>query len=228
MRKAKSILWGAALVLISMLLVLNSFDLIDLNLFFKGWWTLFIIVPCFIGLFTSGDKTGNIIGVCVGVVLLLGCQSIIEFKIIQKLIFPLILAIFGISLIIKAVFVKNKNLKISNNLSSNDKKAKVSCAIFSGQDINFDNEYFNSAELIAIFGGIKLDLRNAVFENDAFITAVGIFGGIDILLPDNVNVKLNSTAVFGGTDNKKSADLPNSIHTVYINSTCIFGGVDIK
>ncbi len=29
---------------------------------FDGWWTLFIIVPCAIGLITDRDKTGSIIG----------------------------------------------------------------------------------------------------------------------------------------------------------------------
>ena len=30
---------------------LNALEITDINIFFDGWWTLFIIVPCFIGLF---------------------------------------------------------------------------------------------------------------------------------------------------------------------------------
>ena len=41
---------------------LNAFHITNIDLFFDGWWTLFIIVPCFFGLFKDQDKTGNIIG----------------------------------------------------------------------------------------------------------------------------------------------------------------------
>ena len=48
------------------------FGLIDnFTIFFDGWWTLLIIIPCTMGLFTESDKTGNIIGVIIGILLFL-------------------------------------------------------------------------------------------------------------------------------------------------------------
>ena len=79
-----------------------------------------------------------------------------------------------------------------------------------------------------MFGGIKCDLRNAVFESDTVINACSIFGGMDILLPENVNVKVNSNSLFGGIDNKKHQNSKDNQYTVYLNGTCIFGGVDVK
>ena len=54
------------------------------------------------------------------------------------------------------------------------------------------------------------------------------FGGIDIYVPYNVNVKVNSNSIFGGVSqkNRRSND-PNAV-TVYVNATCMFGGVEIK
>ena len=52
------------------------------------------------------------------------------------------------------------------------------------------------------------------------------FGGIDILVPENVNVKLNSSCIFGGVSNK--ASVYENAPTIYINGVCLFGGVDIK
>ena len=63
----------------------------NIDLFFNGWWTLFIIVPCFIGLFTDNDKTGDTVGIAVGVILLLCCQDILNFDILWKLLLPIIL-----------------------------------------------------------------------------------------------------------------------------------------
>ena len=50
--------------------------------------------------------------------------------------------------------------------------------------------------------------------------------GIDILVPDNVNVKVSSNCIFGGISNKTAVhkDAP----TIYVSGTCMFGGVEIK
>ena len=76
MRKLGNTLWGIVLVVIGVILALNALRITDINIFFDGWWTLIIIIPCFIGLFKESDKTGNIIGLLIGIVLLLMCQDI--------------------------------------------------------------------------------------------------------------------------------------------------------
>ena len=75
------------------------FGIININMFFDGWWTLFIIVPTFIGLFKEKEKTGNLIGLIIGIALLLGCQKVLDFDIIWKLVLPVILVVVGISII---------------------------------------------------------------------------------------------------------------------------------
>lgn len=203
MKRINSILWGAALVAASAVLALNAFGITDIEIFFDGWWTLFIIVPSIIGLFGGRDKTINIIGLLIGIFLLLSCQNILSFNILWRLALPVIIAIIGIKMIIKGIS-GNKYTEITEKLKENSDKIKVSCATFSGQDIHFDNEVFNGAELTAVFGGIECDLRNAVFNSDVVITTCCVFGGIDILLPENVNLKVNSNSIFGGVDSKKN------------------------
>ena len=225
MKRINSILWGIALLAVSAVLILNVFQITDIDIFFDGWWTLFIIVPSFIGLFNGRDKTANIIGLLIGGFLLLACQNILDFDIIWKLIAPMIIAVIGIKMILGGF---GGNRKFVKNIEANGNDFKTSFAAFSGQNINFDNEIFRGAELTAVFGGIKCDLRNAVFESDTVINACCIFGGTDIFLPENVNVKINSNSLFGGIDNKKHKNSNDNRYTVYLNGTCIFGGVDIK
>lgn len=55
-----------------------------------------------------------------------------------------------------------------------------------------------------------------------------IFGGIDILLPENINVKISSNSIFGGFSDKRVVRRSDADFTVYIKGNCIFGGVDIK
>ena len=227
MKKLSKILWGIALILVGGIFALNAFGLTDIEVFFDGWWTLFIIVPCFIGIFNDQDKTGNIVGLFIGVFLLLCCQDVLSFGMLWKLVIPVVIVIIGAKLILTAIFGDKAN-KMLIESRQNGSNVKNGFAAFSGQDMNFDGEVFEGAELNAIFGGVKCDLRNAIIEKDCAITASAVFGGIDILIPDNVNVKITSNSIFGGVSEKKHRPYIEGAVTLYINANCIFGGVDIK
>ena len=79
MKKFKGALWGLALIAIGVIFALNALNITDINIFFEGWWTLFIIVPCFISLFGKGDKTGDVIGILIGIGLLLPSRDVFSF-----------------------------------------------------------------------------------------------------------------------------------------------------
>ena len=227
MRKISKILWGIAFIFAGVIFALNAFGITDIEIFFDGWWTLFIIVPCFIGIFSEREKTGNIIGLAIGVFLLLCCQNVLDFDMLWKLAIPAIIVIIGLKLILTAIF-GDKATEIIEASRQNGDNIKVGCATFSGQDLNFAGEEFNGAELTAVFGGVKCDLRNAVIEKDCAITASSIFGGITVFVPDNVNVKINSNSIFGGVSDNNHRPAVQGAVTVYINATCMFGGVEIK
>ena len=228
MKKIENTVIGLILIIIGVIIGLNAFHITNIDLFFDGWWTLFIIIPCFIGLFKEREKTGNFIGFLIGIALLLCCQDVLNFDMIWKLAFPLILIIIGISFIFKDTF----DYKLSKEIKKmNEKKVNSDeyCATFSGQNLKFDGEKFTGTNLTAVFGGIKCDLKNAIIENDVVINCSSIFGGIEIYVPDNVKVKIKSSSIFGGVDEKKKNIVENNGgYTIYINATCIFGGVDIK
>ncbi len=225
MQKLNRIIWGIVLIVAGVLFALNALNVTDINIFFDGWWTLFIIVPCTVDLFTQREKTGNIIGIVVGVLLLLCCRDVLSFSILWKLLVPAIVVIVGLKMLFNGIF-GNKANEIMTKMKENGSEAKVGCATFSGCDLNFDGEVFEGAELTATFGGLKCDLRNAVIQKDCAIRVSAVFGGIDILVPENINVKVNSNCIFGGISNKTAVhkDAP----TVYISGTCMFGGVEIK
>ena len=89
--KKNGVLWGMVIILAGIVIGLKSFGLFEVNIFFDGWWTLFIIVPATIGLFTEKRKTGNIICLLVGVLLLLAVRDVIKFELLGKLVLPVII-----------------------------------------------------------------------------------------------------------------------------------------
>lgn len=227
MKKIGKILWGVAFIVAGIIFALNAFGITNINIFFDGWWTLFIIIPCLVGLFGKGDKTGSIIGLVIGVFLLLCSQDLIGFDMMWKLAIPIIIVIIGLKLVFGAIF-GDRASKILKQSRENGGKVKSSCATFSGQKLNFEGETFNGAELTAVFGGVDCDLRGAVIEKDCAVNATAVFGGIDIFVPENVNVKVESNSIFGGVSKKNHREDTEGAVTVYVNATCMFGGVDIK
>lgn len=229
MKNIKRILWGAAIAALGVIIGLNSFGVADINIFFDGWWTLFIIVPSFLGLFERDGRLVSLVFLLAGIALLLEAQDILSWELISKLIVPVILVLVGLSIIFKDVFKDKAAAKIKELKNENpDYSGKEFSALFSGQNLSFDGQVFDGCRLSAIFGGIKCDLSRAVIEKDAVIEAEGIFGGVDIILPQDVNCVISSNSIFGGVSDKRKKTAPDSAPTVYIKGTAIFGGVDVK
>lgn len=224
--KKENVLWGLGFIIVGILVLVNALGIIEINVFFKGWWTLFIIVPCFVNIFKDNDKTASIIGTVFGILLLLAVRDVINFDLLWKILLPLVLIIIGLSLIFKDK-VSDKVKDEIKKLNKNSKDEYT--ATFSGQDLNFDDEEFKGCELNAIFGGIKCDIKNAKLKDDVVINASSIFGGITLYVSKDVNVKVVSNSIFGGVSgnyNKNKNDKKGK--TIYVNATCLFGGVEIK
>lgn len=224
MKQIGNVIIGIVLVVVGVIIALNALGVTSINIFFDGWWTLIIIIPCVVGLFKDEEKTGSIIGIVLGVFMLLCSQNVIAWDMLLKLGVPFILVIIGLNLIFKDVLNRDTAKRI-NELNKGKANGAI-CATFSGQDVKVD-EKFEGTTLDAIFGGVKLDLTKAVIEKDCVINATSIFGGIDIVMPEGVKVKVKSTAIFGGVENKKDTT-SDAAYTIYVNAVCLFGGVDIK
>ena len=223
MKKTSGILWGIALVAIGVILALNALGITDINIFFDGWWTLFFIIPSLIGLISERDKTCSIIFLCIGVIPLLCYQKVLDFSLLWKLLVPAVIVIIGIRLIIGAV-------RPGGRRSGGDTEGWVSgsgSGIFSGAKLDFSGEEFKGTELNAVFGAVECDLRRAIINGDCVINAKAIFGGITIYVPADIKIKVRSTSIFGGVDDKTGAGRSGE-HTLYINDTCVVGGIDIK
>ncbi len=223
--KVSNILWGLFFIIIGMGFAGNAFDLWNFELFFEGWWTLFIIIPCSISLIQNGFRLWTLIGLIIGIMLFLSSRDMIDGDVLGKLIAPLIFVLIGLSMIFKNLFHGDRNLRIDVQYQGGSSEYS---AIFSGNKFQVAGEKFLGTTVNAIFGGFELDLRNAIIDEDIVINATAIFGGIDIMVPSNVNVKVSNVPIFGGVDNKIINSPDPNIPTILLNSTCMFGGIDIK
>ncbi len=258
----------------------------NFTIFFDGWWSLFIIVPCFFGLFRKDDaKVGYLIGIAIGMFLLLMAQGVLSGEKLWALLIAAVCVLIGVNLIFPkkkrdAVFHTDEKQTdrfdrgngetgnatttgtvehftdgevvedavyreitdatgVTEETTSDNGQTyesagemdKILCsAVFSGRDIRVDNSYFNGADLSALFGGIDLNLKNALIRKNVTIDVRAVFGGIDILMPPDVRVVVDVTPILGGVENGTRTPLgaDENTPTVFIKGTCLFGGVDVK
>lgn len=224
MKKIGNILWGIVFIVIGLIFGLNAMGVTNIDVFFDGWWTLFIIIPSLIGIIKNGRNVGGYVWLAIGVVLLLSAQGILDMSKVGKLIFPAILVAIGLSIIFKDVAAEKVGDKIKE-LNKDNKEEFY--ATFSGQKLNYVGNEFNGVSVNAIFGGVDIDLRNAIIEQDQVINATAVFGGVNILAPNNVNVQVKSNSLFGGVSNKTIPNKEN-VPTIYVKAFCLFGGAEIK
>ncbi|MBU9742538.1 cell wall-active antibiotics response protein [Lachnospiraceae bacterium ASD3451] len=287
--RLSSILWGVAFIVAGIGFAGNVLGLWNFSLFFDGWWTLFIIVPCVISMIQNRPNAGNIIGVCVGIMLLLSAQNVFSSRVMWGMMFPVVLVVIGINFLVRS----NRNQYRGNTYQGNSyqddtyqggyrggPKSSAGKAegfdgsqqgqqagqggysgqgsytgqsaytedtgksgsyqphmeagvpqfstVFNGRKISYNNEVLQGAVLHTVFGGMDLDIRNAIIDQDVLIKVNSIFGGIDILAPDDVLIMVKDQSFCGGVSNKKSPPYGTPRAVVYIDAQCVFGGVDVK
>lgn len=222
--KSNQSLWGVILILCGIGFAGNAFSLWNFSIFFKGWWTLFIIVPCVVAIAQKGFEPLPTTGLIIGILFLLSAWNLLPSGIVFKLFFPIMLVLIGFNILSNNSSQK-KHFKDSSTAYHSD--SPEYSAIFGGQTITCDNEIFTGATLNGIFGAIDLRLNNAYLQEDIVINCTAIFGGIDIHVPASANVQVAGVPIFGGIDNKAKNRMPGA-PTIFINATCLFGGIDIK
>ena len=229
MKKAKPIIWGIAIIALGVIFGGNAIGLFNLNVFFDGWWTLFIIVPSAISLITEREKIASLGFLATGIILLLAAQDVFSYDIAWKAILAIFLILIGLSIIFKTIFHNKNDKEVAKKVEDlkNNKTMDSQTAVFSGSDRIYNDEVFSGSNLVAVFGGVDLDLRKAKFEKDTVIKTFCLFGGIDIKVPEDVQIKIRSGFVFGGVSDDRKGDKNKGKHTIYLDAGGGFGGISI-
>lgn len=141
---------------------------------------------------------------------------------IWKIIVPVIIVMLGIKLIVKSTPSRKKN--------KNAKKGQERCmAALNSQNFDCTDNEITVAKIGAVFGGAKYNLTDAKIKDGSQLELLCAFGGADIIVPENVIVKVNAFCLFGGISDKRVIkDIDKDNVTLNINGFCIFGGADIK
>ncbi len=228
MKQARPIIWGLAIIALGVVFGGNALGLFNFDIFFDGWWTLFIIVPSVVSLITEKDKISSLGFLAAGVILLLAAQNVFDYNVAWKAILAVFLIMLGLTIIFKSIFRSNNDKEVEKKVkAADDEKMDAQMAIFAGHDRVYNEEVFTGSHAVAIFGGVDLDLRKAKFTKDTVIKAFCLFGGIEIRVPEDVQVKMKSGFIFGGISDDRKGEAKGK-YTIYIDASGGFGGLTIS
>lgn len=136
---------------------------------------------------------------------------------------PIIIILVGLSFVFNTFKIRGINKKVTTKASANY------YGIFSGCEEKINTDEFKGTNVYSVFGGVDLDLRGAnIKAEEVVINAYSIFGGTELMVPEGYNIVMNSTAIFGGNDNKTKNVFKEGNKTIYINCVSVFGGTEVK
>lgn len=98
--RISSIVLGLLLIAAGVGYAGNTLGFWDFTLFFRGWWTLIIIIPCIVSIIQRGVNGANAAGLIGGAALLLGAWDVIDLSLLRRLLVPLILILIGVSILL--------------------------------------------------------------------------------------------------------------------------------
>ncbi|NQV49789.1 MAG: hypothetical protein HQ507_04805 [Candidatus Marinimicrobia bacterium] len=210
-------------IIVGAIFLLQSLNIMHLGHFLSEWWPLILVAAGFLKLQNDDRRNGAILFVA-GLVLLSATLDFINWGSIFKL-WPLAILYVGVSMLLKS---KGKPGLSFSNVSSIDDDFVTASAIFGGVEKNVYSENFKGANIMALFGGVELDLTGAkAIESGCVVNVTALFGGTEIKVPENWNIIVTGTPIFGGVEDKSKGGGADSIN-VTLNCTVAFGGLEIR
>jgi hypothetical protein len=230
------LIFGFAIVAIGVLFLLDNFG-VPVG-WVWGYWPAILIAIGLAKLVDSREaagRSGGAIIMLVGLVLLAD-KIHLPFLRDRNLwdLWPLAIIAVGFMLLWGALEGKSVPGGISARLNFGTQGIPGNCnmfSIFGGSNRKVSGE-FKGADLVAIFGGGGLDLRNATMSGDeAVVNVNAVFGGFEIRAPETWLVEVHVAGIFGGHEDKTHQPDPRLVpkpKRLIVRGATIFGGLGVK
>ena len=106
----------------------------------------------------------------------------------------------------------------------------TSIAVFGGVERRGDWVVPATHTVIAVMGGVDIDLSTARFaQAETTITVFAFFGGVDVYVPEDVTVRVDGIGILSAfEDSTHSTPTVPGGPVVRITGVALFGGVDVR
>lgn len=139
---------------------------------------------------------------------------------------PLILVAVGLSILWRALQGREGCDSVENVRDPRD--LITATAFLGGIKRTSISQDFKGAECTAVMGGVSLDLRKAVLQEDAVIELFAMWGGVELQVPETWAVDIQITPIMGGAEDKTRPSLDPNAPRLRVRGTVLMGGVEVK
>jgi predicted membrane protein len=218
---------GAVLVVAGLLMIGDQLELFPFRLrsIIFSWQTILIVLGLILVTNREARLTGIIL-LCIGSFFLLPYFSLLPVS-ASKLFWPALMVFIGIYILFKRSYRRG----LSYSASSGNGNAIEDVHVFAGHDRIIQTENFRGGEIVNVFGGGNYDMKQAkLAPGNNVLDIVMVFGGSKIIVPQDWDVKVEVSAVFGGFSDKriKSPEIKrDTSRTLVIKGIAIFGGGEL-
>ncbi len=118
---------------------------------------------------------------------------------------------------------------VSYRPATSEQPADQIVAIFSGTSRDGQWEVRPNTSILTMFGGVELDLTQAIFTSQNIeVNVFCLFGGVELTVPVGTTVENQVAAVFGGAETRKVAAPMAGAPKVTVKGFVAFGGVEVR
>jgi predicted membrane protein len=222
-------LWlGIIILLAGLLLMAKNFGLLYYPLdHYIFRWEMILIVLGLVFIINNSNRTTGIILLFIGLAFYVNHTFHLHYNFWQ-LFLPAMLILTGV-----LVMFRDKIDRYRGKIIISDEENMIDdTAIFGGGDRIIRSQHFKGGRITAVFGGSRFDMLKTKLEpGKNVIDVFCLFGGTNLVIPDDWNIKIRTMSIFGGFGDKRrvaTGTQSNEETQLIITGLVIFGGGEIK
>ena len=231
---------GLLVLLVGLGFLLDAMGLIEFGVLAGRWWPVLLIAAGLLQMATRSAPPVVSLGlIVVGAVLLADRLGYVPGN-LWSYIWPVVLILIGLAWLLGGrQWRRRRSYSTHHGGHAHgaragtihvvpDAQVRMSAA-FGGYEAVSRAAPFRGGQLTAVFGGVKLDLREAQLPPEgADLEATAVFGGVEILVPTNWRVETRGMPILGGFDDKTaSASAGANAPVLRVRGSAFFGGLSI-
>jgi hypothetical protein len=224
-RNVPRLVIGIAIIAAGLLFTLDNLRIIHAESYL-AYWPFVLVVIGFAQLVQTRTWGGYAWSLCL---VLIGCWilgqnlGIIAFSIWR--LSPLLLVLLGASIAWRAYWSP-----AAAGAGGGEPEAFIQgTAVMAGFERSSNSAAFRGADLVAIMGGCKIDLRRASMAGtEAVIDVLAIMGGVELRIPETWTVDVRVLPLMGGASDATHPVPGETVQRLVIRGTAFMGGVEIR
>lgn len=221
-RLSSQALLGALVALLGIVLLVDTTGTYETGSLLRYVPSLFVLVGLY-ALVVSGFR--NVFGPLV-VIVLAGATQLVALDVItaEQLVayWPALLIAFGLSLVLG---------RFRARATATDSARIDVFAAFGGNEQHATSKAFTGGAVTALFGGAEIDLRDAVVvDRPARINATALFGGVEVIVPRDWNVRMDVLPILAGAEDerpRRERDAEHEEIDLVVTGFAAFGGISV-